>query len=415
MENEIFSDYIRFELFYPGDHRITDQFHFDKDYIPNPINRQGWKVLDERSSDNSCLSPLSLYQALGMLANGTEKRSKAEKRLLDYLSVPSVTALNDLILDIRSKMSGSDSDSCSSNLASLLLANSLENSSEDISPSYRKTISDVFGSDVWIEDFSDDELLQKVSGYISRATRGTIPDYSPSFSADDSLCLYDVVHFAGEWKYPFDQDSVEEYDFTDVRGVKHSVMMMFDEQKECIRYHSDGKYRGIELPYGSDDGFAMYLILPFDDKSDIASRWAGEDIRYREQFIDGIASADYWHNLSLGVPRFSLDNECDMTETLDSLGLKCLFSQGSGLNGILQSKEPQVSRVQQRVRIEVDEGGTKAAAVTEIYQKLGKPDVFCVSDYDEFICEVPFVFVLRHKPTGTNLFVGCYGRPEDQS
>ena len=67
-----------------------------------------------------------------------------------------------------------------------------------------------------------------------------------------------------------------------------------------------------------------------------------------------------------------------------------------------------VSDISHKAGIEVDEEGSKAAAVTEITMELTSA---LVSDEEiiNFIVDRPFVFTIRENDTGNILFVGYVG------
>ncbi|HSM03109.1 MAG TPA: serpin family protein, partial [Longimicrobiales bacterium] len=63
-----------------------------------------------------------------------------------------------------------------------------------------------------------------------------------------------------------------------------------------------------------------------------------------------------------------------------------------------------IDEVRQKTFIEVDEAGTRAAAVTSV-------GVGVTSAPPAFVVDRPFVFVLRERLSGTILFTGVVGDP----
>ena len=74
--------------------------------------------------------------------------------------------------------------------------------------------------------------------------------------------------------------------------------------------------------------------------------------------------------VDLSMPKFKFEKEIGLKEVLKSLGVDKIFSSGAIGKRIM--KEPAVvSEVRQRAVIEVDEKGTKAAAVTMVSMLRG--------------------------------------------
>jgi serpin B len=55
----------------------------------------------------------------------------------------------------------------------------------------------------------------------------------------------------------------------------------------------------------------------------------------------------------------------------------------------------------------VDEAGTEAAAATVVMMMKGAAP----SGGKEFTADHPFLFFIKHKKTGTTLFMGCVEKP----
>ena len=73
--------------------------------------------------------------------------------------------------------------------------------------------------------------------------------------------------------------------------------------------------------------------------------------------------------------------------------------------------EKALGRVLQRARVDVDEAGTRAAAVTAVTARA-------VSYHEptfHLVFDRPFTWAVEHAPTGTQLFVGRVSNPSERS
>ncbi len=398
-------------------HLVNGKYGFDKDLKPSPINELGWKVFDKIGLRNSALSPLSLYEAFGMLINGAKDSSDTQKELLDLLSMDTVKDVNDALSGSHQKIERDMTDDVTFSSANLLLANKGNDEADPVIESYRKVIEDIYKGDVWARDIQEesDSIIMAVRDFVRDNTEGLINHYNPLISEDTEACLYDVLYFKGKWQYPFDSIDVEKRDFTDSEGEVHRVDMMGGMKYNSIRYYEDERFRGFEFPYnpknGEDSDFVMYFILPSDDGLNVRKQWMSEDVRYREQFIEKISNMDYLEGFRYMIPKYRIQNDHDLREILETLGVDKLFSEQSELDGILSTRPVIISDILQKTDLTVDEEGTEAAAVTEMISITSNPSM----SFDQFarmVCDIPFIYILRHKGSGINLFVGLVDSPK---
>ena len=114
----------------------------------------------------------------------------------------------------------------------------------------------------------------------------------------------------------------------------------------------------VELPYGSEGQLVALYVSPREGVeptdltpaklSDLESLMTGDDV-------------------VVEVPIVDLASSLDLIPSLESLGLTSIFSWNPpALGYISESGDLMVSLINQQGRIQIDEAGTAAAAVTEI-------------------------------------------------
>lgn len=105
--------------------------------------------------------------------------------------------------------------------------------------------------------------------------------------------------------------------------------------------------------------------------------------------------------LQVYLPKFRLKNDVDIQGVLKSLGFKRMFLSGEASFSRLVGKDhtAHVRDMTHLALIEVNENGTVAAAATALR--------IPTRQYVEYFrVNHPFMFVLRDKLLGINLFVG---------
>ncbi|KAL3056943.1 hypothetical protein OYC64_007427 [Pagothenia borchgrevinki] len=108
--------------------------------------------------------------------------------------------------------------------------------------------------------------------------------------------------------------------------------------------------------------------------------------------------------IRLFIPRFTADAEVDLEAPLSALGITDVFLQDKADFRHLSAEAVHISKALQKAKVIVNEDGTKAAAATTaILMARSSPPWVTV--------DRPFLFLIRHNPTGTILFMGQINKP----
>ena len=104
----------------------------------------------------------------------------------------------------------------------------------------------------------------------------------------------------------------------------------------------------------------------------------------------------------LSLPRFVMAYDSFLNDALTDMGMEIAFTRQADFSDL--SPQPLcMDFVRQKTFIEVDEAGTRAAAVTAV--GIGPVSFF------GFLVDRPFLFAIRERLSGTILFVGVIGDP----
>ena len=376
---------------------------------PGTINTFSWDVFDQLDEDEIFYSPCGLYTALAMLLNGAEPQSVTEKELLDALHAKdSGTANSDLKNLLDSLTSDKKYRFSSSNL---ILVDKTYASGKKINASFSEIVEKMFGGSVQTADIHDDtdavkELIRK---WVSDSTYGFIPDYESILDSSTLTDVLNVVYFKGEWMYKFENTFTKEFRCSNGTGSE-VTMMQKTFSSGAVGYYSDGKYRGISLPYESDgdDSVSMIIVLPADGGTDIKKRWSAETAEYREQFMEKVRTSSLDSmRLNVILPKLDVDTSYDLKELFTALGLNVAMSDAAEFSKIVDGDCLKITDGKHQAKLKVDEEGTEAAAVTEIVMK--NTAVLNTDPIIDFHCDIPFVFTISEDKYGTDLFTGYIG------
>lgn len=353
-----------------------------------------------QEAENPVLSPLSAYLCLAMLMPGANENTKAEfEKILgadwDYVSA--------LAADIAAQLEKTGGST------KLDLANSIwtDDDKAVIEEEWLKTVKAYFGPDIYSADLPSDGALKAINKWVNDKTNGMIPKlHDDNYDKDTIMVLLNALYMKADWAHKFEGQDTYDREFTKADGSTVTVpfMNMFEAYESYIKTEDA---EGIMLPY--DDGRLAFIALkPADgDARKYAAGLTGAKLK------EAIAAAKADTFVTVNMPKFDTEYSVYLTDALKAMGMTDAFDPdladlsgaGRGVDGPLY-----ISYVFQRVKVDVDEEGTEAAAVTEIATAEG-----CALPADEPIVltfDKPFVYAIVDTETGVPLFAGVMENPE---
>lgn len=353
-----------------------------------------------QEAENPVLSPLSAYLCLAMLMPGANENTKAEfEKILgadwDYVSA--------LAADIAAQLEKTGGST------KLDLANSIwtDDDKAVIEEEWLKTVKAYFGPDIYSADLPSDGALKAINKWVNDKTNGMIPKlHDENYDKDTIMVLLNALYMKAEWAHKFEGQDTYDREFTKADGSAVTVpfMNMFEAYESYIKTEDA---EGIMLPY--DDGRLAFIALKpgSGDARGYASSLTGAKLKE----LIAAAKADTF--VTVNMPKFSTGYSVYLTDALKAMGMTDAFDPdladltgaGRGVDGPLY-----ISYVFQKVKVDVNEEGTEAAAVTEIATAEG-----CALPADEPIVltfDKPFVYAIVDTETGVPLFAGVMENPE---
>ena len=342
---------------------------------------------------NVILSPMSVSYAFSMLANGAEGVTEKEIREVlgfDANTRQEVNGYNRKMLEATRELDPQ---------VSLETANSiwLREGLPVLTP-FKDTNKTYYEAEVSTLDFSSPQALARINDWASKHTNGRIPSVLEQINPDAVFYILNAICFKGEWATPFEKSATEEERFTNVDGRKVNVSMMKRSFNSlCFK---GSNYEMLPLPYGNG-AFEMCILLPNQGET-TASVIAGLNM---ENW------AKIWKNrdgykINLKLPRFNTTSSIGLNDIMKSLGMPSAFEPGKADFSSLSSLPTYVSAAFQKARIEVDEEGTKAEAVTvitgDLTANIGPSNI----PLKDFFVDRPFVYLIREVSSNAIFFMG---------
>ncbi|XP_070982595.1 glia-derived nexin-like [Oncorhynchus clarkii lewisi] len=255
-------------------------------------------------------------------------------------------------------------------------------------------------------DFTDTQAAAAtINVWVNNQTKGHIPTLVKADMLDGALTrlvAVNTIYFKGLWKSRFQTENTKMRTFNAGDGNSYKVPMMSQLSVFKIGLASTPQglnYKVIELPYHGNS-ISMLIALPSEEDTPL-----GDVIAHiSTATVQSWTKLLHQRKVRLLLPKFTAEAEVDLQASLSALGITILFDEGKADFRHLSTEPVYISKALQKAKIEINEDGTKAAAVTTAI-------LMARSSPPWIIVDRPFLFLIRHNPTGTILFIGQVNQP----
>ncbi len=239
-------------------------------------------------------------------------------------------------------------------------------------------------------------INKEINTWVSKKTKKMISNIDLNLEANSIMIIVNTIYFKDKWKHEFDPKLTKpDYFYLDSNNNNDNSnrqLMDFMNYKKphMIYYLKNDTVEMISLDYKSD--FSMVICL-----------------MNNSIFMDSTKLKGYIQYMSKRkvfpiIPKFEHESNIPLLDTLVKLGLTSL----TDTNFSQINKSAYVSQIVQKCKIEVNEIGTKAAAVTVVHTRNK-----CVSMEVEakpiiFKADRPFSYFIIQKKTADILFEGIF-------
>jgi serpin B len=344
---------------------------------------------------NLFLSPFSISSALALASAGARGDTLTEMETA--LHLPAQDRLHPAFAVLNRQTNGGGEKRG----YQLRTANALWGQKDHgFQPAFLKLTKDHYGAGLNEVDFAGDAegARKTINTWVERETQDKIKELlKPGvITGTTRLVLTNAIYFKGDWAIQFKEKFTRELPFVRGDGGKVKVPMMF--QSAVFKHYYAEDLQALEMPYAGKE-LSMLVLLPA--KADGLPALEKGLTADRLSEIVGKLEA---HEVDVSLPRFKTTVEFQLNETLQALGMKKAFMDGSAdFSGIDGRRDLHISAVVHKAFVEVNEKGTEAAAATGV--------VFAVSKPPDFTADHPFLFLIRDRRNGSILFLGRINDP----
>jgi serpin B len=278
-------------------------------------------------------------------------------------------------------------------------------------PEFLKVTKDNYGAGLNQLDFNGatETSRHTINAWVAQHTENKIMELlqPTSVTSDTRLLLTNAIYFKGDWDERFKKEDTRSEDFrlSAARTVKAPLMHM----EKGFNYFDGGSFQALEIPYKKKD-LSMIVFLP----KAMGGLFAFEHSLTPPNMRQWLSRLRPAHEVVVGMPKFKMETEFSLKDTLISMGLKQAFDPKTADFSGLASRETMerdgnlsISEVIHKTYVDVNEEGTEAAAATAMVitkAPTATRPIFFRADH-------PFMFLIRDNRSGSILFIGRVSNP----
>lgn len=353
------------------------------------------KMTETPDGKNILLSPISVYVALAMLANGAEGETQDELcSLMGYSPEQLAVYVHNYMTTLPSAED-----------YKLSMANSVwftEHERFTVNEEFLSINRTYFGADIFKAPF-DGTTLNDINRWVEEKTDGMIKDVLKEIRPDAVMYLVNALAFDAKWADTYDKGQIRKGQFTKEDGSVASTDMMYSEE---FLYLEDENTIGFMKEYKGGK-YAFVALLPEEGTSmkDYVASLSGEKIR---NLLDTLETTP----IDAAMPKFQTEDDTLLNDTLRAMGVELAFdAEKADLSGAGTSTAGNVfvNQIIHKTFIEVGPLGTRAGAATVI--EIVDESVAIRPDPKKVILDRPFVYMIIDCENQQPIFIGTLMEP----
>lgn len=376
---------------------------YEKPILPEDMNQTyiNFSIeLFKRSlteGENSLISPTSVETAIVMALNGADGDTLTE--MLTVLCPGATTEeINTFVQDLNTMLTYSTG-------AKFHIANSMwTNESilgDCLNDTYANTLKENMSAEAHMLPF-DEKAVKEINDWVEENTDGMIPTLINDIDPLTAMYLINAMTFEGEWEEAYEEYQIkEDRFFTNAAGEQEEARML----RETGKYYLENDDATGFIKYYDGRDYAFVAMLP-------------KEAGAIEDFVNNMTAADYTtfyqsltteYDVITELPCFTYSYDTLMNDALAEMGMPTAFIEGEADFSPMVTDESvnlYINKVIHKTYIELDENGTKAAAVTAVEMQNETAVVEEPKEIKEVILDRPFVYAIVDTETGIPVFMG---------
>lgn len=359
------------------------------------------KIMEEYNSDiirttfeekNYLISPYNIKMALNMLKEGADGNTKVE--IEKVIGNEKINNIN-----IKNKLSVANA---------IFIKNDFKSS---VKKEFTNIMNNKYHSEIIYDDFKTPKVI---NDWVNKKTNGMIDKVLDKMDENSIMGIASALALDIEWLDKFNCSDTKKEEFTKIDNSKINTIMMRQTYESNAKYIKGDKEEGIIIPYNTETSDVELEFVGLLPKNNITDYVRNIDINKINDLIKNARETNDKLHVILSLPRFSYSYEVeDFISSLKKMGINDVFSpELANLSKILDTSGIYVGDAIHKTKIDLNEDGTKASAVT-YFNIMYKGAPLFEQNYEEInlVFNKPFVYMIREKNTGEILFFGTVYEP----
>lgn len=273
-------------------------------------------------------------------------------------------------------------------------------------------------------DFRAVGASTSLNEWVDEKTNGLIPEIIDDFLlAKLEWVILNAAYFEGAWSTPMRAvPASDEYWFRKLDGARQQAETIKTRNYEARVLERDDGSVAFSLPFVGGK-YTFIVHAPGKDEADVERWLLGTAVRDMQDVVGEVfANRSEVYRLSVQLPKFTFGDSVTLVDTsklTHELGLAPLFSPKADFSLLYDAektpfdkRDTRVGIIKQDTRIELDENGVKAAAVTLVGGVVKATIARQPLPFREIVVDRPFVFAIVENRSQTMLFQGVLVEPE---
>ena len=356
---------------------------------------------------NVFISPLSIARCLAMAQNGADGQTLSQMEQAIGLGVD---AANEYLHAYGERVAGRLHGTATAREAvkaalPIDLAESIwikGDAGLEVKESFLQDSVDAFDAEIYRAPF-DDATVKDVNAWVDAKTDGMIDHLLDGIPSDALLYLISALAFDDAWEDPYDADLTEDATFTCEDGSRLDARLMASRETS---YLENDACRGFIRPYGGYD-FAFVGLLP---REGVSVTQLVESLT--SEGLERLLVPRGGYEVEAKLPKYALSFETQLVDALRALGMRDAFDAAAADFSRMgkASQNLYVGEAIHKTFIEVNEEGTRAAAVTEMGVEATSALEPTEPVVEEVILDRPFAYLIIDYQVGLPVFMGAMAR-----
>ncbi len=317
-----------------------------------------------QNEENTLISPLSVSIALSMTANGANEQTRTEMETVLGLSVEDI---NEYMAYYLTNIGNTDD-------VRINIANSVwfrDDENLTVKEDFLDVNSRYYGAEIYASPF-DAGTVDDINSWVKGETDGMIPKLLEELSPADMMVLINAIAFDAKWMIQYEDYQVKDGIFTAADGTKQDAKMMHGGGDD---YYEFDNAVGFSKAYEGYD-YRFVAILPDEDVT--VSEWIAQ--MDSEAVLTELSEPERDYIVITQTPKFKYETDLKLKDMLADMGMPSAFSiADADFSNMAQYTENgmdyplYIGNVIHKTCIDLNEKGTRAAAVTAVMLPAGAP------------------------------------------